>query len=128
MLKVRYNKKSVTAKVNRAIEGTEDEIKDRLSVVASDLAKWSPVDTGAYASSFSVDRSGGRSIRRVSSQGRPRNQDVGSFQTLAYRNMLADIEQIDLEDSRVIFKNGAPHANSVENKYQVFSRARDKNR
>jgi len=128
VLKVRYNEKSVTAKFKQLEEQTEEKLKTKLKQVASDLAMFSPVDTGAYAESFSVDQAGGRSIRRVSSQGRPRRQDVGRYRQQAYNNMAADIETINLSDPNVIFKNGAPHANFVENKYQVFGRARDRNR
>jgi len=55
MFKVRVNEKSVSAKLNKASEGLEKAMKARLKNVASGLAERAPVDTGAYADSFSVD-------------------------------------------------------------------------
>lgn len=129
MFKVRFNEKSVTAKLNKALEGEEDKVKKRLKDVASDLAERAPVDTGAYAESFSVDTSGGRSMRRVSSSGRPKQQDKIAYQSQAYARMAGDIEAIEVfENNRILFKNGAPHATEVEKKYQVFGSTRDRNR
>ena len=126
MFKVRQNKKSVTAKITKGLEGAEDEIKQILYGLADDLADRTRVDTGAYAESFSVDTSGGRSIRRVSPEGRPQNQELGVYQNIARNNMKSDIDRIEpLQHNRVIFKNGAPHANILETKYQIFGSVRD---
>lgn len=124
---VRINKASIKAKLDRAMEETEQEAKSKLKNIAFSLTIRVPVDTGAYAESFSVDTSGGRSIRRVPSSGRPRNQDMASYRNTAYSLMLSDIERIEiLKSNRVQFKNGAPHATEVEARYQVFGAAKDK--
>lgn len=124
---VKINKASIKAKLDKAMEDTEEEIKGRLNNIAFSLTLRVPVDTGAYAESFSVDTSGGRSLRRVSSDGRPRNQDMASYRNTAYSLMRNDIERIKvLKSNKIQFKNGAPHATEVEARYQVFGAAKDK--
>lgn len=129
MARVKVNYLSVKAKFNKALDEIEGDAKDKLKDVALDLSVRSPVDTGAYASSFSVVGSGSRSTRSVSSEGRPVNQDVGAYQELAFRTMESDIEGLDIKKSgRVQIKNGAPHAPLVEAEHQVFAVIKDRYR
>lgn len=129
MFKVRYNEKSLSAKIKNIEEQTEEKIKGKFLEIAEDLSSRAPVDTGAYAESFSVvpaSFGGGRS--RIS-KGRPRRQDVGTFRNIAYQNMAADIAGLQLMENRsVSFRNRAPHARFVENKYQIFGVTKDRNR
>jgi len=125
---VRINKASIKAKLDRAMEDTEEALKDRLVDIAGELSVRIPVSTGAYAESFSVDTSGGRSIRRVSSEGREwYSADLAASQNTAFVNMTNDINAIDtLKFNKVQFKNGAPHATEVEAEHQVFGSIKDK--
>lgn len=126
MFRGRVNEKSVSAKIENLEERVEAEVKDDLKSIARDLTTRTPVDTGAYAESFSVvpaSFSGGRS---KSSHGRPRNQDVGEYLGIAQANMNSDIDGLQLfENKSVSFRNRAPHASSVELKYQVFGAVKD---
>lgn len=128
-MRVRNNYKSIKAKLNKALEDLGDEGKDYLKDIADTMSVRTPVDTGAFASSYSVVGAGSRATRSVASAGRPRNQDLGSFQALARETMHSDIDGLDiLKSGRVQFKNGAPHAPEVNEKYQIFAVAKDKYR
>lgn len=130
--KVRYNKRSVTVKIDKLLELAEEEAKDELKSIATQLADQTLnfTDTGAYAESFSVTDGGSRSARIVSSSNRPTEQPRGPFRDKARSQMFADIENLTVleEGSRPIFKNNAPHAPAVEKKHTVFQIVRNNNR
>lgn len=128
-MKVRINEKSLSAKIDKAMMQTEDKLKGRLIGIAEDLTVRTPVDTGAYAESFSVVPASSGRGRRKDSHGRPRNQDVATYRGIALSNMVSDIEQLEiLENKSISFRNRAPHASKVEERYQVFGAAKDRNR
>lgn len=130
MVKLKINEKSVSAKLASLREALGDRVSDKLEDIAFDLTTRSPVDTGAFAESFSVVPSSSGAGRRVSSHGRPKGQDIQAYRELAYRNMQKDIGRLDLENLKgsVSFRNRAPHAGKVEKKYQVFGAVKDKER
>lgn len=129
MFKGRINEKSISAKIEKAMLEMEGEVKRRLVGIAEDLVTRTPVDTGAYAESFSVVPAGSGSGRMKTSRGRPRNQDLGTYRGIALQNMTADIEGLQLQANRsVSFKNRAPHAGKVESLYHVFGAVKDINR
>ena len=124
-MRVRVNERSLSAKFDKLESIFEDKAKDKLKVIASELATYAPVDTGAYAESFSV----GPNTRSRTSNNRPRNQDVGTYQGIARAIMHSDIDALDLSaNPRVPFRNRAPHARFIEGVYQVFGKVRDRNR
>jgi hypothetical protein len=127
-MRVYENKYSIKAKIQGAMDDTEDVLKDKLVEIAGALSTLTPVSTGAYAESFSVDTSGGGSIRRVSSEGREwYSADLISSQNTAFTNMTNDINSIEvLNSNKVQFKNGAPHATEVEAEHQVFGTVKDR--
>ena len=128
-MKVRINQKSVSAKIDKALLETEDKLKSKLVDIAEDLTTRTPVDTGAFAESFSVVPASSGGGRRKDSHGRPRGQDLPTYRSIALSNMTSDIEGLQLlENKSVSFRNRAPHADVVENKYQVFGAVKDKNR
>jgi len=128
-MKVRVNQKSISAKIDKALMQAEDKLKGKLVDIAEDLTVRTPVDTGAYAESFSVVPSSSGGGRRKDSHGKPRNQDVATFRGKALSNMTSDIENLEiLENKSISFRNRAPHAAKVEEKYQVFGAAKDRNR
>lgn len=127
-MRMRFNEKSWSTKVKAMLEIGEDKFKGDLKNVAEVIANRSPVDTGAYAESHSVTFSSGGGTRSRSSHGRPRRQSVEQFRGIAYQQMSADIEGLDLLNNlntSVKFTNRAPHAQVVENKYQVYGVAKD---
>jgi hypothetical protein len=128
-MKVRVNQKSLSAKIKGLETQAEEQIKTKLVDIAEDLTLRTPVDTGAYAESFSVVPASSGGGRRRDSHGRPRRQDPGTYRSIALSNMTSDIEGLQLLENRsVSFRNRAPHADVVENKYQVFGAAKDRNR
>ena len=54
MFKGRINIKSVSVKIENLRERMVTDVKSDLKGIATDLSTRSPVDTGAYAESFSV--------------------------------------------------------------------------
>lgn len=128
-MKVRVNQKSLSAKITKAEMQAEDKLKSKLVDIAEDLTVRTPVDTGAYAESFSVVPTSSGGGRRKISDNKPGNQDVSTYRSIALSNMTSDIEGLQiLENKSVSFRNRAPHAQQVEDKYQVFGAAKDKNR
>jgi hypothetical protein len=128
-MKVRVNQKSLSAKITKAEMEAEDKLKSKLVDIAEDLTLRTPVDTGAFAESFSVVPASSGGGRRKDSHGRPRRQDVDTYRSIALSNMASDIEGLQLlENKSVSFRNRAPHAQQVEDKYQVFGAVRDRNR
>lgn len=136
-MKMRINSKSLSLKVSKLLEKAEDGTKDYLKEVAEDLTLRTPVDTGAYAESFSVTYSNDSGGRMKTSKGKERNQDRSRFIGIALSNMNSDIDKLDLKDNlntSVSFKNRAPHAgavgipNTVEDKYLVFDQVFAKRR
>ena len=128
MIKLEPNLKSVTVKVDETKEFLELNLKALLEDLAKDLVTRTPVVTGAFAESFSVLPSSSGGGRRRSSKGRPKG-DPETFLGIATNNMVGDISRLDLKETKSIsFRNRAPHAEPVEEKYQVFGAVKDKNR
>lgn len=124
-MKVRVNERSLSAKFDKLESVFEDKAKGKLKTIATELSTYAPVDTGAYAESFSV----GPNARSRTSNNRPRNQDIGTYQGIAKATMHSDIDALDLSaNPRVPFRNRAPHAKFIEGVYQVFGKVRDRNR
>lgn len=131
MIKMRVNRKSISTKVNKLLELADDKAKEKLVGVAQDLVERTPVDTGAYAESFSVRYSNDSGGRSRSSNNRPTNQSLEEFRGVALNNMTTDINSLRLTENpntSVSFRNRAPHAGQVEDLYQVFGAAKDINR
>lgn len=124
-MKVRVNKRSLSAKFEKIESTLEGYTKERLLLIADDLATRSPVDTGAYAESFSV----GPQTRSRTSANRPRKQDKTYYQGVAYNLMAADINALEIVAQKSIpFRNKAPHAKFIEGVFQTFGTTKDKNR
>lgn len=129
MLQLKTNTRSINAKIEKATKESFREVEIKLKDFAQFLAFKSPVDTGAYAESWSVTIAGSGSGRSKSSKGRTRRQDSAFYQTLAFSNMYSDIDSIDLKSvASVSFKNRAPHGPYVEGKHQIISTAKDRYR
>ena len=111
----------------------EDAIERKMVAVATTTVLASPVDTGAFVNSWSFkDNLGGG--RRKSSANKPTGQNPGSERGKALNNLVNDIrstveatspggaerEGISLQVDNYYFINRAPHAKSVEDKYQII--------
>lgn len=132
----RVNEKSVSGKLKKVEAKVEEAVKKELRMVADALIGQepkgqsgigSPVDTGAYITSHSFQPTGGRGGRSRSSSGKPKNQNWAEKAEEARANLYSDIEQADVTQERVgIFRNRSPHATLVENKYNVYLKAKDR--
>lgn len=117
----------------------EEKIEERLEDLADYATRISPVDTGAYVTSFSIKRGGAGGGRSRSSENKPRNQNPETKKQEAYGQLLTDIEALNISDMiengnvRITLRNRSPHARDVEDGanwrssgYHVFARIRRK--
>lgn len=117
----------------------EEKIEERLEDLADYATRISPVDTGAYVTSFSIKRAGDGGGRRRSSENKPRNQNPETKRAEAYGQLVTDIQALNISDMiengnvRITLRNRSPHARDVEDGsnwrssgYHVFSRIRRK--
>jgi len=112
-----------TAKINksyydklRLLEQTaEDMVRDRLVSMAQDAVTLSPVDTGAYVTSFSYKTNSSSRGRGKSSKGKPRGQNPQAKRQEGLDNLVTDLNAIDLSETKsVTLRNDSPHAEAVE--------------
>jgi hypothetical protein len=117
----------------------EEKIEERLEDLADYATRISPVDTGAYVTSFSIKRGGASGGRSRSSENKPRNQNPEVKKQEAYGQLLTDIQALNISDMiengnvRITLRNRSPHARDVEDGanwrssgYHVFARIRRK--
>mgnify|MGYP000886644448 CR=1 FL=1 len=116
------------------------KVEERLQSISQYAVSISPVDTGAYVTSFSIGKAGFGGGRSRTSHGKPNNQNPESKRQEALGQLYNDIEGLaikqDLEDGNAKFtlRNRAPHANTVEDGsnwkrkdgYYVFTKIRRK--
>ena len=92
-----------------------DTVKGRLEDIARTAVDYSPVETGAYVTSFSYTVGAGRP-RGKSSDNKPRGANLQGERDEGYNNLLEDISRIkSIEDlDNIQLRNGSPHAYDVE--------------
>ena len=90
-------------------------VKDRLEDIARTAVDYSPVDTGAYVTSFSYTIGAGRP-RGKSSDNLPKGQSPEGKRGEGYNNMVQDLSRIKgIEDlDNIQIRNGSPHSIDVE--------------
>lgn len=99
----------------------EEKIEERLEDIARYAVSISPVDTGAYVTSFSIGRAGFGGGRSRTSLNKPRNQNPEAMKQEGYAQLSSDIQSLDISEmvssGRLGFtlKNRSPHAYAVEN-------------
>jgi len=115
-------------KIQQIEQLAEDAVKDRLVEIAQTAVRYSPVDTGAYVTSFSYSVGAGRP-RGKSSANKPRNQNPNSKRDEGLANLMSDITKLgELKGTtRITLRNASPHAEAVETKhgYSVFAKLRN---
>ena len=117
----------------------EEQIENRLEDIADYATRISPVDTGAYVTSFSIKRAGQGGGRSRTSENKPRNQNPEQKRQEAYGQLLGDIQALNVSDMleqgnvKITLRNRSPHAREVEDGanwrssgYHVFARVRNK--
>ena len=118
----------------------EEKIEDRLENIAMYAVSISPVDTGAYITSFSIGPAGFGGGRSRTSTNKPRNQNPEAMRQEGYAQLSSDIQSLDISEmvktgrTGFTLRNKSPHAYAVENggvnwtvtqPYHVFSKIRD---
>ena len=104
-------------------EYIEEYVSDQLIEIAQTAVNLSPVDTGAYVTSFSYTVGAGRP-RGKSSDNKPKGQNAQAMRQEGLSNLMSDINKIDLKNTTSItFRNASPHAFDVENKGKTWRRA-----
>ena len=123
--------------LQRKIDGlkalAEQQVERKLIDMAQTAVDLSPVDTGAYVTSFSFSTGAGRP-RGKSSKGKPRaNPQAARSEGLS--NLIKDLERIPslLDTTSIVLRNNSPHAVAVEyggrgwktSPYFVFTKLRN---
>ena len=127
----------VMPSLQRKIDGlkalAEQQVERKLVDMAQTAVDLSPVDTGAYITSFSFSTGAGRP-RGKSSKGKPRaNPQAARSEGLS--NLIKDLEKIPslLDTTSIVLRNNSPHAVAVEyggrgwktSPYFVFTKLRN---
>ncbi len=128
---VKINKGALDAKFKRAEELFGEKVEEKLVSLGSYAVQISPVDTGAYVSSFSIRPRGSSSGRRRTSEGKP-SLTTGAKQGAkdsAKAALQQDVERFRddiLDREGAVLTNRSPHAQDVEQDHLVFSRTKDR--
>ena len=127
----------VMPSLQRKIDGlkalAEQQVERKLVDIAQTAVDLSPVDTGAYVTSFSFSTGAGRP-RGKSSKGKPKaNAQAARSEGLS--NLIKDLERVPslLDTTSIVLRNNSPHAVAVEyggrgwktSPYFVFTKLRN---
>lgn len=123
--------KSISASIKAEIdEKASAQIKNTLNDIAEDVVNKSisSVKTGAFITSWSIVPAGSGAGRSRSSRNKPL-ADPAQKASEALTQLEADIAALDLtENKNTVLRNRAPHAPSVERKYQITTSLKDRYR
>ena len=125
----------LSKKMKKIDDLIEDGVKERLHSIARTAVNLSPVDTGAYVTSFSFAVGAGRP-RGKSSENRPKRQSKVAMRKEGLNNLNSDIAKITDFSTKdtIVLRNGSPHAQKVETGksknwrragYKVFAQIRN---
>ena len=119
---------SLRKKFGALEQRAEDAVRDKLIDIAQTAVSASPVDTGAYVTSFSYTVGAGRP-RGKSSKNKPTGQNPQAMRQEGFSNLMKDISRISSlkNTTRIELRNRSPHATAVEYKhgYHVFAKVRN---
>lgn len=119
---------SLKQKMQMVEKVAEDAVRNKLTAIATTAVQYSPVDTGAYVTSHSLQAGSNIYGRGYSSNGKPRGQNPEAMKAEAMENLMGDIAKLDLEGmKKVTLRNDSPHAQTVEYKhgYAVYAKVRN---
>ena len=109
----------VNASFHKKIKSLEEKAlvgaKEQLTDIARSAVNFSPVDTGAYVTSFSYTVGAGRP-RGKDSANRPTASSPEGQMDEGFSNLMEDLSRAkSLEDlDQITLRNGSPHASDVE--------------
>ena len=106
--------KSFYDKIDLAGEIAEDFVKDRFISMAETAVQLSPVDTGAYVTSFSFKTNTSSRGRQKISKGKPK-ANVEAKRREGFDNLVSDLNTIDFSTTKsVTLRNDSAYARVVE--------------
>jgi len=112
-------KVSINASFHKKFKDLDDkilvEVKQQLTDIARSAVNFSPVDTGAYVTSFSYTVGAGRP-RGKSSANKPKRQNAQSMKDEGFSNLMSDLARAkDLSEvDQIELRNRSPHSDDVE--------------
>jgi len=119
---------SLRKKFGALEQRAENAVRDKLIDIAQTAVSASPVDTGAYVTSFSYTVGAGRP-RGKSSKNKPQGQNPQAMRQEGFNNLMTDVNKLRnlLNTTSITLRNGSPHATAVEYKhgYHVFAKVRN---
>ena len=112
---VKIDEAAIARKMEVAKTSILEGVKSEFEAIAKDAVRFSPVDTGAFVTSWSFETGKSGRPRGKSSLNKPRRQSETNKREEGLQNLLSDIDKIpDLESAKVaVLRNGAPHAEYV---------------
>lgn len=112
---VKIDEAAIARKIEAAKTSILEEVKNEFAAIAWDAVSFSPVDTGAFVTSWSFETGKSGRPRGKSSLNRPKAPNKEDMRKEGFQNLLSDIDKIpDLESTKVaVLRNGAPHAEYV---------------
>lgn len=123
---------SLKQKMRMVEDQVEDLVRKKLTAIAQTTVDLSPVDTGAYVTSHSLQANSGTYGRGKSSANKPSLRNNQTAQQAkkdeGFDNLMEDISRLDLEGmKKVTLRNDSPHAQAVEYKHghAVYTRVRN---
>lgn len=106
---------SLQGKLDKLEEVAKKGVVDKLEEIASDVVRFSPVDTGSYVTSHSFKTNTSSRGRGKSSRGKTPNQNPQAMREAGYQNLMSDIANLELDGlTKITLRNDSPHANYVE--------------
>ena len=110
----------LTKKKQEVTEFAQKLLANKLIQGIDRLGMITPVDTGAYAESMTLNQYGNASGPSVSSSRRQKGVSIGPVIEAMEDKLYADLQTLDLEQGAT-FVNNAPHADKVEERHAVFA-------
>ena len=126
---IQFNKGAFDKKLLLLEQSVQEKLKDKLTDVASYATldpSVSPLDTGAYVTSFSFKSNTSSRGRRKSSKNKAPNTHTREE---GFSGLMSDIEVMDFEEmERVTLRNDSAHSQKVEelHGYWVFAKIKDR--
>ena len=109
---VKIDEAAIARKIEAAKTSILEEVKNEFAAIAWDAVSFSPVDTGAFVTSWSFETGKSGRPRGKSSLNKPRGQSEEDMQKKGREQLVSDIDQIpDLKSAEIVtLRNGSPHA------------------
>ncbi|MDC1020624.1 hypothetical protein OAR23_01220 [bacterium] len=115
----------LTKKKKEVTEFAQKLLANKLIEGIDYLERVTPVDTGAYANSMTLNQRGDSSGPSISSRRKERGQDQNTILNEMTSRLYSQLEGIDTLMGAT-FVNRSPHAQKVEERYAVFEKLRSK--